>query len=1195
MKQLLLTVMILVFSFFCVSAENIILEPQQFYSLYSEQPVAVNLEHPSEEDIKLIIGNSTNHEIMWIDENNYNLTWEEKGVFQTLATFGALTIPSDATYISSTSGCKVWYSPQESYNRANSLSSQSNYQYYVSSETSSGWHGIHNQINPNDLCSYWLYNMSDSCSIKSQWQSQCLNKTSSYCNAKDGYGPWQIMCPNISTLAKYNSRKNYNFSPNSYGYCYIYSMSNQDEYLGQCSSSCYFGICDGGNECTGVNCGANAYCSSGTCYCSSGYGNCNGTFSDGCEANFNSDNYNCGYCNHYCGSGYQCISGSCVLQDPCAGVTCNNYCAGETRYFNGYCSDGSCIGYNTENCNSFDGYVCNANTKEYRDYYCSSNACNYSVSSSINCDSLDNYGDWEYYCSGNSRRQHRKFYDYSCTGNDCGLISSNYTDDQLTEECTYECVGPAPNAYCNNGCSGQLNIIVQDKQGTLLQNATVLVNAENKGTTNASGKLSVPTLSSDCGEIFSIKVVSAKGTDCGTKTTIINTQEDQDFIYFACKDPLPQIELDAVPGTFTYVLKEIINFSVTAFNEFSELLSNVGIGVIDPLLQTSFFNVIPVFPWTYSSTATSTGSTEFNFSAFKTGFEPDYKKVSVQVESLPSINVQVKDSQENPIENAKIYLDEELAGTTNSEGTKRIADVFKGPHSIEVQCANGKSCGTKSVVAVSGENTAEFRCGCLRDFDGDNFDDEGELLAGSDPTDQNNTPFNVLSEYSYGEFLEHDKEEVFDSFMQYYGIQGSSYNDGNFASQSITEPLWPYANGLWNGLIGGVEGTIESIWNGITYLRDNWDKSKKISKDVDDAVNGLTTLAEPEVQQAVWNNYWRNCLIEANQKLQEDPALEAFFPTEEEKAYYRNSFCQGHTGGLITEFVAEIWVGTKGMSSAKNALKEGILGQKVASGITQIERYWSTFKSAFKGISLENRAAINLERLFGVGDDVVRHEITLADGTKVIGSITQNRVMELGAIGERTAKRFASKYAEELMETAMKAASKNQGFTLTFVTGNPKEIIKVSDNFILSIDKDGKSLEIFKNVGTISSPIKSHDPVGQIDRLALINNTKPIVAESKSGSVSGFMDDLKIEEWTDNQGKIHNGIKTRKINPITELYGQEPELVVSVPKGEINYEIIHEIEIKGKGVITEFPNTTVNNFEEIGETMENFYKQSGGG
>ncbi len=158
------------------------------------------------------------------------------------------------------------------------------------------------------------------------------------------------------------------------------------------------------------------------------------------------------------------------------------------------------------------------------------------------------------------------------------------------------------------------------------------------------------------------------------------------------------------------------------------MLSNVGIGVEDPQQNISFWSIIASFPWNYSSTAVSTGLTEFQFSAFKQGFEPDYKKVSIQIEDLPSIKVQVKDSQNNPIENAKVLLDNELIGTTNSNGTKNIPDLLKGLHSIETQCANNKTCGTKTVVAVSGENETNFTCNC-----------RGDLLVGAF-TAQNNLP-----------------------------------------------------------------------------------------------------------------------------------------------------------------------------------------------------------------------------------------------------------------------------------------------------------------------------------------------------------------------------------------------------------------------------------------------------------------------
>ncbi len=56
-------------------------------------------------------------------------------------------------------------------------------------------------------------------------------------------------------------------------------------------------------------------CSSSTCtpVCNSGFGNCNGTYGDGCEVNFSNDHNNCGFCGHVCGPMTVCQSGQCFI------------------------------------------------------------------------------------------------------------------------------------------------------------------------------------------------------------------------------------------------------------------------------------------------------------------------------------------------------------------------------------------------------------------------------------------------------------------------------------------------------------------------------------------------------------------------------------------------------------------------------------------------------------------------------------------------------------------------------------------------------------------------------------------------------------------------------------------------------------------------------------------------------------------
>lgn len=67
--------------------------------------------------------------------------------------------------------------------------------------------------------------------------------------------------------------------------------------------------CWGGGTCT-------ATCNppTGACYynCNSGYGDCDGDYTNGCEADLNNDPDNCGACGNSCGQNANCTDGSCV-------------------------------------------------------------------------------------------------------------------------------------------------------------------------------------------------------------------------------------------------------------------------------------------------------------------------------------------------------------------------------------------------------------------------------------------------------------------------------------------------------------------------------------------------------------------------------------------------------------------------------------------------------------------------------------------------------------------------------------------------------------------------------------------------------------------------------------------------------------------------------------------------------------------
>ena len=67
---------------------------------------------------------------------------------------------------------------------------------------------------------------------------------------------------------------------------------------------------------------------------------------------------------------------------------------------------------------------------EDRIFYCSGGRCRYRSANKH----TDYYGKWVEYCSGDTVRKHRRFYDYYCEAKKCTAHGS-WTDDQLVENC----------------------------------------------------------------------------------------------------------------------------------------------------------------------------------------------------------------------------------------------------------------------------------------------------------------------------------------------------------------------------------------------------------------------------------------------------------------------------------------------------------------------------------------------------------------------------------------------------------------------------------------------------------------------------------------------------------------------------------------------------------------------------------------
>jgi hypothetical protein len=90
------------------------------------------------------------------------------------------------------------------------------------------------------------------------------------------------------------------------------------------TSTAHCGAC--GNACSFAN--AAPACTSGACAlgtCNTGFGNCDRNNSNGCETSLNT-NTNCGACGTRCGSNMACSNGMCVSTCPPSTTLCNGAC-----------------------------------------------------------------------------------------------------------------------------------------------------------------------------------------------------------------------------------------------------------------------------------------------------------------------------------------------------------------------------------------------------------------------------------------------------------------------------------------------------------------------------------------------------------------------------------------------------------------------------------------------------------------------------------------------------------------------------------------------------------------------------------------------------------------------------------------------------------------------------------------------------
>lgn len=108
--------------------------------------------------------------------------------------------------------------------------------------------------------------------------------------------------------------------------------------------------------------------------------------------------YRCGFTSQCVENGnnqYHCTTGDNTTTHTCSVVNCSaecdathscvNKCVGDVRYFGGVCADNCTCSYLMEGCPN-DGNYCNGTNVDTRDYYCTPDGCQYTITNTQSCD-----------------------------------------------------------------------------------------------------------------------------------------------------------------------------------------------------------------------------------------------------------------------------------------------------------------------------------------------------------------------------------------------------------------------------------------------------------------------------------------------------------------------------------------------------------------------------------------------------------------------------------------------------------------------------------------------------------------------------------------------------------------------------------------------------------------------------------------
>lgn len=756
-------------------------------------------------------------------------------------------------------------------------------------------------------------------------------------------------------------------------------------------------------------------------------------------------------------------------------------------------------------------------------------------------------------------------------------------------------------------CNGKILTYASDSYGNPMQGIKIYADNAFKGTTDSNGYLSVSTSDSTCGQSHKITAYCQNDNYCSEQSAKINFNNQQPSLSFTCNSCIEKsLNLEISKDASSYCTGDTISISATVKDRNGNAVSGADLQITDNLKSryVQKFATDINGKASYSTVAGKTGSHEIILQASKQSYEGTYGSTTANVKDCTSsIYLDIDGKGNVPLPGAVVYLDDQSAGTTDSNG-KMTIKAKRGTRSVEAFCPyDSLSCGKTSINLI-GDKSIDIDCNSCEKQKGNlrvaYVSDDGnpvgnvQLFLDSEGKGMSNIFGNIDVGNTY--YGAHNLVSVFsdNNGKQYCDSRSINLNQ-KLHVEKITTSIAKFDDNCNTVLSEDIEPNIVILAPALVvfdYASIAW-SSYELAKCLD----GKKDIYGTKFDKTKFNNACTDT---------ESAACKSYmssFPTDTMEQCSLEFVALGADIGtpLIPAGAIILVVGNTGKFLAKipgvekifSFVKDGA-GKTFTFVTKKGEEAWDWFGTGVRKVFKPIKGVLKESMEKVVKEHYAQIQKNVDNFLKHPGDLTKAPLKNKGELRGWLAEQGADKGI--LKETADAIPAGKKVIRSTDINAISKKLNlpigkKVTrGDYLYELTSDGE-LKIFCNSGDCLKYWDNGNTIGDVDRMMFVDNELSLFEIKGVGKESSIVDSMKVET---TKGSLHLGdsIKEKLLKPMEALTNTRPSFsllkVDDVPISETGEIATAFNELKDYGA-KYFPLGA--NYDQFTKAVETFTKE----